>query len=105
PSPTRNGGPSTDVPATADEDVRPGEQVFQVISPRSKINLLAMESRVLELASRIKVVDGFDQEKVKVTALSPHRVRLHAVATGVTSVKLIDEFENVYQVEVFVEPD
>jgi pilus assembly protein CpaC len=86
-------------------DAQPGEQIFQVVTPNSKMTLTNLGSRVLETRDRIKVVDGFDQDKITVKALSPYRIRLHAENTGVTTVKLTDEFEKTYTVEVFVEPD
>lgn len=101
PAPTASPNPA----AAAANQVQPGETVFQVTAPFSKINLRVLDSRVLELANRIKVVDGFDQDKISVKALSPHRIRIHAEAAGVTSLKLIDEFDNMHTIEVFVEPD
>ncbi|WP_437229052.1 type II and III secretion system protein family protein [Planctomicrobium sp. SH661] len=86
-------------------NVQPGEQVMQIVSPQTKINFRNLDTRVLELANRIKVVDGFDQDKITVKALSPHRVRVRAESPGVTSLKLIDEFDNIHGIEVFVEPD
>jgi len=79
--------------------------VILVSGPFSNLQIRALETRILELGNRIKIVDGFDQTKINITALSPHRIRLHAEQAGVTTVKLIDEFDNVHQLEVFVEPD
>jgi len=101
---TANQTPTRTAPAPA-ANVQPGEQVFQVIAPQTKLNLRNLDTRVLELGNRIKVVDGFDQNKLSVKALSPHRVRLHAENPGVTTVKLIDEFDNIHVIDVFVEPD
>jgi pilus assembly protein CpaC len=98
-------GTSLAQPPAGVSDVQPGEQIIQVTPSTGRVTLIYPGSRVLELASRIKVVDGFDQDKVTIKALSPRRVRLHAENPGVTTVKLTDEFENVYSVEVFVEPD
>jgi pilus assembly protein CpaC len=87
------------------EVAQPGEQVFQVVSRTSKVKLVHLDTRILELEKRIRVVEGFDPAKLSVTSLSPHRVRLQAEGPGVTTVKLIDEFDKVYTVEVFIEPD
>ncbi len=92
-------------PATITDQVRPGEAVFQVVSPFSKVTLTHLDTRVLELANRIRIVDGFNAQKIHVSPLSPHRVRIRAEQPGVTTVKLIDELEGIYTVEVFVEPD
>jgi len=97
--------PATPVPKLMEPSVQPGETIFQVTGPFTKLQLRVLETRVLELGNRIKIVDGFDQTKINVSALSPHRVRLHADQHGVTSLKLIDEYDNVHNLEVFVEPD
>jgi len=103
PQPTPPQLPSAAPPTP--ENVQPGEQVFQVVASQSKINLRNLDTRVLELANQIKLVDGFDQDKVTIKALSPHRVRMRANSPGVTSVKMIDEFGNIHVIDVFVEPD
>jgi pilus assembly protein CpaC len=87
------------------EQVRPGEDVFQVLTRSSKLSLVELETRVVELPKRITVVDGFDQNIVNVTAIDPRRLRLRAEKPGVTSVKLTDEFGETYTVDVFVEGD
>lgn len=92
-------------PASVPDDVQPGEQIFQVLAKTSKINLMHLDTRVLELANRIRVVDGFDADKISVKGLSPYRIRVHAENTGVTTIKLTDEQDRVYTIEVFVEPD
>lgn len=91
-------------PAAADE-VKPGEEIFQVVAASSHLKLVHLDSRVLELANRIKIVDGFNAQVLSVEALSAHRVRIHADNPGVTTVKLIDEFDNVHTIEIFIEPD
>lgn len=93
-------------PATESADaVKPGEKILQVVAAETKIKMVHLDSEVLELANRIKIVDGFNAQTIAVSALSPHRIRLHAENPGVTSLKLIDEFDSVFEVEVFVEPD
>ena len=93
---------ATQTPADA---VRPSEQIFQVLAARSTLTLVELQTRVVELQSRIKVVDGFDQAVVSVTALDPKRLRLRALKPGVTSLTMTDEFGTVYNLEVFVEGD
>lgn len=85
--------------------VQPGETILVITAPVTKLPLRAQETRVLELGNRIRIVDGFDQTKINVTALSPTRIRVRGEQPGVTSVKLIDEFDNVHNVEIFIEPD
>lgn len=98
--------PAPPVPAPSlAQDVQPGEQVFQVLGSFSKVGLMHLDTRVIELRTRIKVVDGFDPAKLTVTALSEHRIRVRGENPGVTSVKLLDESGRIYTLEVFVEPD
>ncbi len=87
------------------DEIKPGEEIFQIVSPETTIKMVHLDTRVLELANRIKIVDGFNAQTLSVNALSPHRIRLHAENPGVTTLKLIDEFDSVYIVELFVEPD
>jgi pilus assembly protein CpaC len=88
-----------------EEALRPGEQAFQILAPTSTLSLIETQTRVVELQTRIKVVDGFDQTIVNVTALDPKRLRLRALKPGVTSLTLTDEYGDAYTVELFVEGD
>jgi len=92
-------------PSDPASEVKPGEEIFQVLAPMSKIKMINLDSRVIETPNRIKVVDGFNPDILTVSALSPNRIRLRAEQPGVTSIKLIDEFDTVFVVEAFVEPD
>jgi pilus assembly protein CpaC len=96
--PAENSAPAVDA-------ARPGEQTFQVLAARSTLSLVELQTRIVELQSRIKVVDGFDQTIVNVTALDPKRLRLRALKPGVTSLTLTDEFNVAYTLELFVEGD
>lgn len=87
------------------EEVKPGEEILQVIAPETRLKMVHLDTRVIELANRIRIVDGFNSQTLTINALSPHRIRLHAENPGVTTLKLIDEFDSVFTVEVFVEPD
>ncbi|TWT57747.1 Type II secretion system protein D precursor [Thalassoglobus neptunius] len=88
-----------------DQSVQPGEEIFQVTAPDSNIKLVHLDTRVIELSNRILVVDGFNADVLSVNALSPNRIRIHAEQPGVTTLKLIDEFDSIFKIEVFVEPD
>jgi pilus assembly protein CpaC len=93
------------VPVPEEEALRPGEQAFQILAPTSTLSLIETQTRVVELQTRIKVVDGFDQTIVNVTALDPKRLRLRALKPGVTSLTLTDEYGDAYTLELFVEGD
>ncbi|MCA8997876.1 MAG: type II and III secretion system protein family protein [Planctomycetaceae bacterium] len=92
-------------PVLTEQEVQPGEEIFQVVTSRSKITMTHLDSQVVELVNRIRIVDGFNADKINISALSPHRIRIKAENPGVTTVKLIDELDGVYHIEVFVEPD
>ncbi|WP_437202338.1 type II and III secretion system protein family protein [Planctomicrobium sp. SH664] len=105
PSPSAPAAPAG-TPAVAPlQQPTTGEQVFRVIAPTTNLSLMHLDSRILELAQRIKVVDGFNPDKLTVTALSPNRIRVRGENPGVTTLKLVDEFDAVYSVEFFVQPD
>lgn len=84
---------------------RPGDHVFHIAQQKSRISVVQLQSRILELPNRIQVVTDFNEDTLEVTALSSNRVRVFAKAAGATSVTLIDEFDNSYTIDVFVEAD
>lgn len=101
PSPAAAQGPKS----AARGGFRPGDHVFHIAQQKSKLSVTQLQSRILELPNRIQVVTDFNEDTLEVTALSSNRVRLFAKAAGATSITLIDEFDNSYTVEVFVEAD
>lgn len=94
-------------PAHAQSEYPEGDRqnVFHVVSKHNEMTLTERFARVVELENRITRVDGFDPEILSVKALSPRQIRLQAVSTGVTTLILVDEFEETYEIEVFVEGD
>ncbi len=93
-------------PVPADEPpIRANENIFEVLTPRSELQITEQFSRVFECPNRIVRVDGFDPEVITVSALSPNRIRVRGEKPGVTTVVLTDEFDNSYSVEVFVTGD
>lgn len=91
--------------APAPEPIRPGESVIRVLTPRLEVRLLEQQSKVLEFASRLVSVDGHAEDLLYVEALSPTQLRLFAETTGVTQFTVVDEFDQVYQIDVFIEGD
>ncbi|MCA9081526.1 MAG: pilus assembly protein N-terminal domain-containing protein, partial [Planctomycetaceae bacterium] len=87
------------------EGVRPGESIRQIVAPHTSLTLVDLESQVVELPLRIKVVDGHNPDIVTITAISGHQLRIRAESPGVTSVKLIDEEDGVRTLEILVEQD
>jgi pilus assembly protein CpaC len=87
------------------EPVRPGEQIVRLLGRDSKLTVIELQTRIVELASPIKTVDGHDPEILTIDAISMTRLRIKAEKPGVTSFTLTDKSDNVYNVEVFVDAD
>lgn len=85
--------------------LHPGERVIRVLRPRADLAITELQSRVVEFDARIRLVDDFNPQTVTVTALSPNQLRIRAEAPGVTSIRVTDEFDNVFHLEVMVEKD
>lgn len=81
------------------------ENVYQIITPRSELQIIEQFARVFECPNRIVRVDGFDPDVVSVTALSPNRIRVRGEKAGVTTLVITDEFDNAYAIEVFIVGD
>jgi len=81
------------------------DPVVKVALPKSDLRIVERFSKIVELDHKIKAVDGFDPEVIDVTALTPNRVRVQAVAPGVTTMLFFDENDSPYEVEVFVAGD
>lgn len=94
-------------PPTARELARAAalDPVFKVIGSRSEVEIVERLSKVLELDRKITRVDGFDPDVLDVKALTPYRVRIQALAQGVTNLVLSDEEDNSYVVNVFIKGD
>ncbi|MEZ6044393.1 MAG: pilus assembly protein N-terminal domain-containing protein [Planctomycetaceae bacterium] len=81
------------------------EPIIKLERARTRVDLIETFTKIVELKSQILRVDGFDPAVLQVTAISPHQIRLQAMAQGVTQVTLVDENEKVYDIEIFVEGD
>ena len=97
--------PPPQTAAAATEPIRPGERIVRVVAPRMDLTITELQSRVVELTSRIRLVDDFNPQTLSISALAPNQLRIRAEASGVTTVRITDEFENVFHLEVFVEKD
>jgi len=92
-------------PKAPADGVGANENVYQVVTPRSELQIVEQFSRVFESPNRIVRVDGFDPDVITVSALSPNRIRVLGEKTGVTTLVITDEFDNAYSIEVFVAGD
>ncbi|MFV0444432.1 MAG: pilus assembly protein N-terminal domain-containing protein [Planctomycetaceae bacterium] len=93
-------------PAPAPDAVSlPDETALRVAAPTESLSVIQLQSRVVETEARIRLVDDFDPKIVTVTAISPTQLRVRGEMPGVTTVRVADEFDHVYRVEVIVEKD
>jgi pilus assembly protein CpaC len=83
------------------------EIVFQPSGFKSRLNLIEGESRRIQLPDRISSVDGFDEEILKATILPgvANQIRVVAALPGTTTLKLTDEFDRHFVIEVVVAGD
>jgi pilus assembly protein CpaC len=79
--------------------------VLEVTSKVTKLRLIVQDTQVVQLSRRIKIVDGHNPDVVRIDALSPSQIRVRAETAGVTRVKLIDEHDAVWDLEILVEVD
>ena len=99
----------TDAPRAPAPDPVSGPQdsgpIFHVIAPDSKLSLIHLQTRTLEFAQKIVVVEGFNPDVLNVSASTPTQIRLRAETTGVTTLTVKDETGAIYTIEVLVEGD
>lgn len=90
--------------AAAQSGVSP---VFETKIGVNQVSIIKNFTLTLKHPARIKSVSGFDPEVIKVEPVqgSGNQVTLFALEPNVTSVTLIDEFDQVADVEVTVEGD
>ncbi len=85
--------------------LRPGEATTRITSPSSQLSIVELHSRVIEFAGKIRLVDDFNPDILSVTALTPKQLRLRGETPGVTSLRVTDEYDQVFRIEIFVETD
>src|SRR5262245_10816683 len=91
--------------AFAQDEAR-NAMVYRVANKTSQLTITEKEARLLELPARIKTVDGFDPAIVKITTVNNfHQVRMLALAPGFTTITLVDEHGQGYNLELLVNGD
>lgn len=97
------------LPGSHGQDRQPpsNDVIFQPSGLNSRLNLIEGESRRVQLPDRIATVDGFDEEILKATTLPTvaNQIRIVAVSPGTTTLKLTDEFDRHFTIEVIVAGD
>lgn len=81
--------------------------VYQPSGSQGEITLMEGDTRLIQIPSRIKSVDGFDETLVKVLAIQgvANQVRVTGLTPGATKVILKDENDQYYTIEVYVTGD
>ncbi|VAX36063.1 Type II/IV secretion system secretin RcpA/CpaC, associated with Flp pilus assembly [hydrothermal vent metagenome] len=81
------------------------DPVVHISKKKSNVKVVKQFSKVIQMDHRIKRVDGFNPDILKVTPLGTKAIRIYAVEPGVTSLTLVDETNKVYSIEVLVTGD
>ncbi|HUG19936.1 MAG TPA: pilus assembly protein N-terminal domain-containing protein [Planctomycetaceae bacterium] len=93
----------------AQEDDEPSvaeyEAIFKVNKKQANLRMVEKFAKILETDARILQVDGFDSEVLNVTPLSPNQLRVQANKPGVSSMLIVDENKNIYNLDIFVMGD
>lgn len=96
-------------PVSAQDESRPTgtEPVYRVQSVRGRMQIVERFAKLVEMPDKIARVDGFDPEILDVSGVQghPNRIRVHALAPGVTTLILVDEHDQAHTLEVFVSGD
>ncbi len=85
----------------------PNSPVYRLQPGENLLDIYQRFSTLIEHSARIKTVLDFDAEviDVKVVQGNPNQIRVFALATGVTTITISDEFDQYFQVQVHVEGD
>ena len=90
----------------ADEPPSASNTRIPIDAKQTQVQLTETESRILTTKARIKTVDGFDDKVLKVDNTDkPNEIRVLGLASGLTSLILVDENDQTFLVEVLVGGD
>jgi pilus assembly protein CpaC len=93
-------------PQTGNQPVSRNEAVSRINAPKTRLQLVERSARILQLYSRIKLVDGFDPEVLEVTSINDeYKVRVRALKSGVTSMTIVDDKDVSFTIEFYVVGD
>ncbi len=79
--------------------------VHRVEVASERLELTVASSRILKLAAKIPRAQVGNPDILRLTPLSETEIQIFAQATGVTTVNLWDDKDNVYSIDVMVYPD
>ncbi|MCG8583241.1 MAG: pilus assembly protein N-terminal domain-containing protein [Pirellulales bacterium] len=79
--------------------------VHRVESASERLELTVASSRILRLGAKIPRAQVGNPDILRLTPLSETEIQIFAQSTGVTTVNLWDDKDNVYSIDVMVYPD
>ncbi len=81
--------------------------VYVVRAGRNDVSLFERFATFIQHSSRIKKVMDFDEEVITVQTVDgdPNQFRIYALKSGVTTITIVDEFDEHYSIEVLVRGD
>ncbi|MEZ6061354.1 MAG: hypothetical protein R3C19_13500 [Planctomycetaceae bacterium] len=81
--------------------------VYQLQPGDNQIAIYERFTTIIQHSANIKSVLDFDADVIKIDVVqgNPQQVRVYALATGVTTVTIMDEYDQYYKVEVLVRGD
>jgi len=88
-----------------DEQAKPGPVVQKITEANSKVEIAVNGSRILEMDRPIPRAKVDNPELLDFTVLSQKQVLIHAKKTGMTTIDLWDDQENVHRVDVIIVGD
>lgn len=98
----------TPLPVSAAQANGPANEViYQPTGAQGQLTLIEGDTRLIQLPTRIRTVDGFDDTIIKVTAIQgvANQVRVQAVAAGSTRLVLKDENDHYFSIDILVNGD
>ncbi len=104
--PLKNINAQPQIPQTGNQPVNRNEAVSRINAPKTRLQMVERSARILQLNSRIKLVDGFDPEVLEVTSINDeYKVRVRALKSGVTTMTIVDDKDVSFTIEYYVVGD
>lgn len=95
------------LPVTATAQNAGTSPIYQVHQGTNSISIFEKFTTILQHTARIKKVLDFDAEIIQIDVVQGHsnQVTVYALKTGITTITLIDEFDQFSKIEVLVRGD
>lgn len=82
-----------------------GEAVLPLNGKTLSLTMVHLDSRIVETPVPIQIVDGHSSDIVDISGVAANQLRLHAVAPGITTARVITSDGSVHTIEIIVEAD